>query len=385
LANAIAPFSIALYLPAVPAVAHHFAAPILEVQASISSYLVVFAVATFSAGALADHYGRRPILFGGVALSVVAAAMGVFAWHMALVIASRCLLAIAVAMLVGAARAIAADLYSGPHFTSILARFTVATMAVTAVTSAAAGWLVGSYGWQAPFVGPGGLALLIGALAIVAPHRASAPPRPSSASRMPMIADVIGLFRSRKFGLITLQMSLSYAIIQVFGATAPHVMRNGLKRPPEEFGLYNTAIFLAYFISSFYLAKRSGADRREHLIRLGTAMQWISMSVGALALLWALKDPRIVFALFAIVSLAQGLATPNLYAEAIEAAPGQAGLASSMVTFFPLIASASCVQFVAHASTLSWTPLLSFGFLFATLVAVTQWIRTFASRRQVVV
>src|SRR5687768_18493340 len=60
----IGPFSVDTYLPSFPSIARDFAATPLELQQTLSVYLVAFAVMTLFHGALSDSFGRRPVILG---------------------------------------------------------------------------------------------------------------------------------------------------------------------------------------------------------------------------------------------------------------------------------------------------------------------------------
>jgi DHA1 family bicyclomycin/chloramphenicol resistance-like MFS transporter len=68
----VGPFSIDSYLPAFPAIARDFSLTPLEVQQTMSAYLVTFAVMMLFHGTLSDSFGRRPVILANLAVFVVA-------------------------------------------------------------------------------------------------------------------------------------------------------------------------------------------------------------------------------------------------------------------------------------------------------------------------
>ncbi len=77
--TAIGPFSIDTYLPAFPAMAAGLGATTIEVQQTLTAYLVPFAFMMLWHGALADALGRRRVLLVSFALFAGASLFCVFA------------------------------------------------------------------------------------------------------------------------------------------------------------------------------------------------------------------------------------------------------------------------------------------------------------------
>src|SRR5580693_7092517 len=69
--TALGPLSMDMYLPSLPDIARALQAPILDVQLTISSYLIGFAVGQIFYGPISDRFGRKPVLLAALALFCV--------------------------------------------------------------------------------------------------------------------------------------------------------------------------------------------------------------------------------------------------------------------------------------------------------------------------
>src|SRR5690625_2802194 len=76
---AIGPLSIDTYLPSMPAIANEFGVPSALVQQSVSAYFVGLAAGQIISGPFSDRFGRRPILFIGLGLYLLATLASVLA------------------------------------------------------------------------------------------------------------------------------------------------------------------------------------------------------------------------------------------------------------------------------------------------------------------
>ncbi|TMH59851.1 MAG: MFS transporter, partial [Betaproteobacteria bacterium] len=79
LVMALGPLAVDMYLPALPTLAAEFAVTPARVQHTLSAYLLGLALGQLLFGPIADRYGRKPPLLGGIAVFTVASAGCVFA------------------------------------------------------------------------------------------------------------------------------------------------------------------------------------------------------------------------------------------------------------------------------------------------------------------
>jgi DHA1 family bicyclomycin/chloramphenicol resistance-like MFS transporter len=68
----LGPFSIDTYLPAFDGIARTLGATPLQMQQTLSAYLFGFAAMNLFHGALADSFGRRPVILGGLVVFTLA-------------------------------------------------------------------------------------------------------------------------------------------------------------------------------------------------------------------------------------------------------------------------------------------------------------------------
>src|ERR1700712_515723 len=70
--NTITPFSIDMYLPAFPTIARDFNTGIDKVALSVSTYFLGYALGQIIYGPLLDRFGRKPPLYVGLVLYIMA-------------------------------------------------------------------------------------------------------------------------------------------------------------------------------------------------------------------------------------------------------------------------------------------------------------------------
>ena len=104
---AFAPMSIDMYLPGLPAIAAEFGEPTTAAQFTLASFFIGLALGQAIHGPLADRYGRKPPLYAGLALYVLASIGCALAPNLTTLIALRFLQAVGGCAGIVIARAVA--------------------------------------------------------------------------------------------------------------------------------------------------------------------------------------------------------------------------------------------------------------------------------------
>lgn len=105
------PLALNLFVPAMPDAARDLQAEIGVIQLSFTAYLLTLAFGQLLSGPLADHFGRRPILLGGLALHTLGSLLAAFAPDVTLLIAGRVLQAFGGSAAMVLARTIIIDIH----------------------------------------------------------------------------------------------------------------------------------------------------------------------------------------------------------------------------------------------------------------------------------
>jgi DHA1 family bicyclomycin/chloramphenicol resistance-like MFS transporter len=152
LLTAFGPISTDMYVPSMPDVGRIFAVSASDVQLTLSSYLVGFAVGQIAYGPLADRLGRKPVLLTSLILFCGATAVCAVAPNIGTLIAARALQAFGAAGAVLLPRAIVRDLYSGARAAHQLSRIGAMMSFAPVVAPLIGGMVQVGLGWRANFV-----------------------------------------------------------------------------------------------------------------------------------------------------------------------------------------------------------------------------------------
>ncbi|NTV11876.1 MAG: multidrug effflux MFS transporter, partial [Zoogloea sp.] len=148
----IGPFSIDTYLPAFPAIAAGLGASQIEVQQTLTAYLLPFSFMVLWHGALSDAFGRKRVIVVAMLLFTAASAMCVVAPSIHWLWTGRALqgMSAGAGMVVG--RAIVRDLLEGAKAQRLMSHVSMTFALGPAIAPVLGGWIYATFGWRAVFV-----------------------------------------------------------------------------------------------------------------------------------------------------------------------------------------------------------------------------------------
>ena len=331
--SALGPFSIDTYLPAFPDIASTLGASQLDVQQTLSVYLLSFAVMTLWHGAISDRFGRRRVILWALALFGAASLGCVFASRIEHLWFWRAMQGISAGAGIVISRAIVRDLYDGAAAQRLMSQITMMFALAPAIAPLIGGWLQVLFGWRAIFA-----FLVLATLALLVACWYLLPETLPVEKRQSLRPAYLGrtyfqVLTSPPFLLACLALSMNFAGFFIYVLSAPVFLMQHLGLPETAFlWLFGPAMggLMAGSWTSGRLAGKLSLNRSIALgygIMSAAALGNLLLNLGATpALLWAVA-PLFVY------TFGMSLAMPCLTIFALDPFPAQRGLAASCQTF----------------------------------------------------
>ncbi|MBS1230950.1 MAG: drug resistance transporter, Bcr/CflA subfamily [Proteobacteria bacterium] len=149
--SALGPFAIDTYLPSFHDIGQSLQANPIEVQQTLTAYLVPFAIMALWHGAISDALGRRRVLLVSLALFGLAVAGCVFATRIEHLWVMRALQGMSAGAGLVISRAIVRDLYDGAQAHRLMSHMTMMFALAPAIAPVIGGRLQEWFGWRAVF------------------------------------------------------------------------------------------------------------------------------------------------------------------------------------------------------------------------------------------
>jgi MFS transporter, DHA1 family, multidrug resistance protein len=356
--TALAPFSLQVFLPALPAIQASFAVAPGVVQLALSLSILANAIANLAYGPLSDRFGRRPVLLVGLAAFIAGSVGCALAPSIELLIGARVVQSIGGAAGMVLARAIVRDLYDRERSASIIAYLTMAMVVAPMLAPTIGAVLLDVASWRAIFVVATGIGVAL-TWPIVA---MLAETRPPEARRIGgTFAGAGTLLRSGQFRSYVLQSTFGICVFFAFIAGAPYFMLNVLGRSATEYGLWFMLVSAAFMVGNLVAGRFSARIGLDRMVLAGALLALTGAGLALALLLTGAWTPLALFGPMMFAGLGNGFSVPNAQAGAVSVHPLLAGTASGVAGFSQMFVAALVSQAVGMLQ--NGTPYAMAGFM----------------------
>nr|WP_282450285.1 multidrug effflux MFS transporter [Microbulbifer sp. CAU 1566] len=151
LLSCVGPFAIDMYLPAMPAMAEDYGVPTAMSQYTLVSFFIAFGVCQLFYGPAADMFGRKPPLYFGLGLFLVASIGCALAPTIEWLIGLRFVQGVGAAAVMSIPRAIIRDRYTGSEATRLMTTIMLVVSISPMLAPLVGSLLMTPFGWPSVF------------------------------------------------------------------------------------------------------------------------------------------------------------------------------------------------------------------------------------------
>lgn len=329
--TAFAPMAIDMYLPSLPTIGRDLGGGAGDVQWTLSIFLVGFGLGQLTYGPLSDLFGRKPPIYVGAALFVVASIgcasatsiLGIALWRFAQGFGA------AAGPVVG--RAMVRDLYERDRAAQMLSMMAMVTSLAPLLAPILGGWVLEWSGWRTIFLILAGFGVIAGLSAGFGLPESHPRLKRMGARRGGVVRVALDLGRDRRFAGYALTGAAMFSGYFAFISATPYVFIEVYKVSPQTYGLLFGVSVIGLMLGASLnsrVVRRVGSDG---MLRFGTLAVAVAsvvlVAVGASGLGGL---PLLVAAAVGFICC-MSLILPNAMAGALALYPRDAGSASAVI------------------------------------------------------
>jgi len=331
LLSAIGPFSIDMYLPGFPAIAADMNTTVDNVAYSLSSFFIGICIGQLICGPLLDRYGRKLILYVGLAIYIAASFACAMSDSVEMLIGFRFLQALGCCVGMVAPSAIVRDMFPVNENVKIFSLLILILGVSPIIAPTVGSYLITAFGWKYVFIVLAIIAALL-LLAVIFLLPESKQPDPSMSLRpKSILSNFQFVLKQPQFFTYALSGAIAAAGLFAYLAGSPFVFMKIFKMSEQQygwiFGLIAAGLITCSQLNNVLLRKFTS----EQIIRTVLIVQSI---IGILLCIGSyvewLNLYSTIFLIFLFLA-GQGFSFPNSAALSMAPFTKEAGSASALM------------------------------------------------------
>lgn len=326
----LGPFSIDTYLPAFAGIAASIGATPAQMQQTLSSYLLGFALMNLFHGALADSFGRRPVVLAGLALFTLASAGCALSGSIVELVFFRTLQGMSAGAGMVVSRAIIRDMFAPADAQRMMSQVTIYFGIAPAIAPVIGGFLFVHAAWSSIFW----FLTAVGALLLAANWRLLPESLPAASRQpfhpRPLLAGYWGMVRSARFMALVVASGVPFNGMFLYVLSAPVFLGEHLHLGPQQFFWFFLLTVAGVMGGAWFSGRLAGRVKPRHQVRTGFVVMLV-VSVLNVALNLAFEPaPWWAIPPIAVYAFGWSLMVPAVTLMVLDLVPERRGMASSV-------------------------------------------------------
>ena len=239
-------FATDIYIPSMPSMGTGLKITSLQVQLTLTAFLISYGIAQLFIGALLDTFGRYKLGLTALFVFSIASVTIANTDNIYLIYLMRVIHGLTVATIVVAKRAYFVDVYKGEQLKSYLSIFTIIWSVGPIVAPFIGGYLQTAFGWHSNFYFLAGMAGVIGLLEGLFTGETLASPVAFNVRRI--AATYYQMITTLRFILGLVILGLAYSTVVIYNLTGPFIIEHKLGLSPVIIGYCSLFLGFAWTI-----------------------------------------------------------------------------------------------------------------------------------------
>jgi len=356
LLSALAPFSMDMYLPALPTLAADLNTSASVVQLSLTFCLLGLALGQLISGPISDARGRRTPLVIGMAVFIIASILCAITSSIVLLCILRLIQGLAGATGIVISRAIVRDYYTGYEMTKFFALLMLVNSIAPIIAPTVGGQVMRFTSWEGIFVILSiiGLGILIG---VIFKLPESLPIEKRQTGGIKQTVSSMGMMlKDRIFMGYCLASGFVFAGMFAYISGSPFVLQDIYGISPQGFGLAFAINSIGIVAASQISSRLSRTVGEKKLLIFGLIQAFLGGLVLFIMVLLDLGLFGILIPLFFVVS-SVGLVAPSSTSLAMQRQGSNAGSASAFIGLAQMGLGAIATPLVGLGGSLTAIPM----------------------------
>lgn len=319
-------FATDIYIPSLPSMALSIHATNIQVQLTLTLFLISYGVAQLFIGSVLDSFGRYKISLVSLFIFALASLVIASTQNIYLIYAMRIVHGITVGAVVVAKRAYFLDIYEGEKLKHYLSLFSIIWSTGPIVAPFIGGYFQVAFGWKSNFYFLGAFAVIMAILELIFSGESLKYYSEFTLKRITKV--YVSMIKTVSFTLGIVMLGLAYSMVMIYNMTGPFIIEHNLHLSPVIAGYSSLVLGLAWMTGGFIGKATINKPFFSRIIfNLGCQVLFVALmllSIHYVANLYSLVG----FAF--LIHVAAGFTFNNFFTYCLSRFPKNAGIASGL-------------------------------------------------------
>lgn len=242
-------FATDIYIPSLPSMASSIQVSSLQVQLTLSLFLISYGVSQLFIGSVLDSFGRYKLSLVSLLIFAVASVIIANTHNIYLIYLMRIIHGFTVGTIIVAKRAYFVDVFKGDQLKHYLSLFTIIWSTGPIVAPFLGGYLQTVFGWESNFYFLAILALILAIMEFV--YSGETLKHFSEFSLKKIIEVYIAMIKTANFSLGIVMLGLAYSMVMIYNMTGPFIIEHHLHLSPVVAGYSSLVLGFAWMVGGF--------------------------------------------------------------------------------------------------------------------------------------
>ncbi|ATP56153.1 MFS transporter [Pedobacter ginsengisoli] len=358
-------FATDIYIPSLPTMATTMQVSSLQVQLTLSLFLISYGISQLFIGSVLDSFGRYKLSL--ICLLVFAGASIVIAntHNIYLIYLMRIIHGFTVGTIIVGKRAFFVDIFEGDKLKHYLSLFSIIWSTGPIVAPFLGGYLQTVFGWESNFYFLAGLALILALLEFI--YSGESLSRFSKFSLKNIGNVYLKMIKTPSFSLGIVMLGLAYSMVMIYNMTGPFIIEHHLHFSPVIAGYSSLILGFAWMVGGFIgKATINKPFLKKMIVNLGLQILFVLLMFISIQFISSIYT--LIFFAF-LIHVTAGYIFNNYFTFCLGRFPKNAGIASGLTGGVTYV----IVSFLSY-SVISFLPAkdehnLNFSYLLLAIVS----------------
>ena len=326
-------FATDIYIPSLPTMAGVLNVSSIQVQLTLSIFLISYGGSQLFIGSVLDSFGRYKVCL--VSLLIFAAASLVIALthNIYLIYAMRVIHGLTVGAIVVAKRAYFVDVFKGDELKHYLSLFSIIWSTGPIVAPFVGGYLQTAFGWESNFYFLAGFAVVFAVLELI--YSGETLVHVTEFNFRKIVNIYLEMIKTASFTLGIVMLGLAYCMVMVYNMTGPFIIEHELHFSPVIAGYSSLVLGFAWMVGGF-IGKATINKPFFSRLAWNVGLQLAFVAVMMLSLNFISNLYSLIFFAF-IIHVGAGYTFNNYFTFCLSKFPKNAGIAGGLTGGFTYV------------------------------------------------